>query len=81
MPDTKYVRHWVKGSPQIHATEPGWELFDLERDPHELNTVARDPEYATVFEDMKQLLLKKKKEVGDTDDKYPELMNQRKKYW
>lgn len=33
-----------------------WELFDLEKDPHELKSVYADPAYANVVTDMKQRL-------------------------
>lgn len=33
-----------------------WELFDLERDPHEMRSVYDDPEYADVVAEMKQKL-------------------------
>ncbi|MBM3295901.1 MAG: DUF4976 domain-containing protein, partial [Candidatus Aminicenantes bacterium] len=79
--DTEFVRSWVKGSPRIEPTEPEWELFDLERDPREMHNRARDPEYAAVFADLKRRLLEKKKAVGDTDERFPELLAQREKYW
>jgi arylsulfatase A-like enzyme len=79
--DTKFVRRWVEGSPRIEPTEPEWELFDLEKDPREMHNRASDPEYAAVFSKLKQQLLEKKKAVGDTDDRFPELMAQREIYW
>lgn len=79
--DTEFVRSWVEGSPRIEPTEPEWELFDLEKDPHEMHNRASDPEYAAIFADLKQRLLEKKKAVGDTDERFPELMVQREKYW
>ncbi len=81
MADTEYVRRWVEGSPRIKSTEPEWELFDLVKDPHEMNNVYADPEYAEVVVKLKQLLLERKQAIGDTDEKYPVLMEQRKKYW
>ena len=33
-----------------------WELFDLEKDPHELRSVYGDPAYATVVADLKREL-------------------------
>jgi arylsulfatase A-like enzyme len=37
----------------IHYYEIGvWELFDLEKDPHELKNVYDDPEYARIRNDM-----------------------------
>ena len=54
-------------------TDPHWELYDLRVDPHEMNNVVDDPEYAEVLKKLKQQLAEIKNEVGDTDDKYPEL--------
>lgn len=62
-------------------TTPGWELYDLRKDPHEMNNVYRDPAYANVVKELKAELLRLKKQVGDTDEKYPELMAVREKYW
>lgn len=42
-----------------------WELFDLDRDPHELLNVYANPEYADVVRDMKQKLNEKMDEIGD----------------
>jgi arylsulfatase A-like enzyme len=81
MPDTEYVRAWVEGSPKIESTAPEWELFDLEKDPHEMKNVFDDPAYAGVVPRLKEMLLKRKAAIGDTDEAYPELMELRKKYW
>ncbi|MHC4075190.1 MAG: sulfatase-like hydrolase/transferase [Planctomycetota bacterium] len=62
-------------------TEPEWELFDLEKDPAEMNNLYGDPAYAKVISKLKAELLSLKKQLGDTDEKYPELMKIRKKYW
>ncbi|WP_436927546.1 sulfatase family protein [Halosimplex amylolyticum] len=62
-------------------TEPGWELYDLQRDPNELENVYDDSRYADVREDLKERLLDRKEEFGDEDDAYPELMEIRSEYW
>ena len=46
--------------------EPEWELFDLEKDPHELNNVVHDPAYTDVFRELRDLLHRLQAEVGDT---------------
>jgi len=66
---------------QFAPTPPGWELYDLEKDPLETHNVYRDPHYAEVVKKLKKELLRLKKELGDTDEQYPELMEVRKKYW
>ncbi|HWU59852.1 MAG TPA: sulfatase [Microbacteriaceae bacterium] len=42
-----------------------WELYDMERDPAELNNVYDDPEYAQVREQLKVQLWSAQHEVGD----------------
>jgi arylsulfatase A-like enzyme len=49
------------------TTPPGWELYDLEKDPEELRNVHNDPEYAAVADAMKTQLFAIKEETGDVD--------------
>jgi arylsulfatase A-like enzyme len=60
---------------------PGWELYDLQRDPHELNNVYDDPAYADVRQDLKERLAERKQAIGDTDDQYPELVELKEEHW
>ena len=46
-------------------SEPEWELFDLDRDPCELNSVYRDPACADVVTSLKAELHRLQAEVGD----------------
>ncbi|MFO1076108.1 MAG: sulfatase [Planctomycetota bacterium] len=43
-----------------------WELFDLEKDPHELHSVADDPAYADVRGALQQRLGELRRQYGDT---------------
>ena len=45
--------------------EPEWELFDLDKDPYELNSVYDDPAYRDVVRTLKQELHRLQAEVGD----------------
>jgi arylsulfatase A-like enzyme len=63
------------------ATTPGWELYDLRKDPHETKNVHADPAYAAIAAKLKTDLLRLKSEIGDTDEKYPELMKVRELHW
>lgn len=47
--------------------EPAWELFDLEKDPFELNNVYSDPAYQDVVEELKKELYRLKEKVKDFD--------------
>lgn len=43
-----------------------WELFDLDKDPHEIHSVYRDPAYKDVVKSMKNELCRLQAKVGDT---------------
>jgi arylsulfatase A-like enzyme len=62
-------------------TPPEWELFDLEKDPREMNNVYDDPAYADTVKELKKELLRLKQEFGDTDDVYPRLAKQNETAW
>ncbi len=62
-------------------TTPGWELYDLRSDPGELRNVYGEEAYRQVAEDLKAELLRLKAELGDSDDRYPDLMEIRREYW
>jgi arylsulfatase A-like enzyme len=62
-------------------TTPGWELYDLRKDPREINNVYGVPAYAETTAQLKAELLRLKEQVGDTDEKYPELMAVRDQHW
>lgn len=62
-------------------TQPGWELYDLRKDPLETTNVYGMSAYVDVARSLKAELDRMKREIGDTDERYPELMLVRKKYW
>lgn len=62
-------------------TPPAWELYDLRHDPEERRNVHGEPAYAEVAASLKLDLLRLKQEVGDTDERYPELMAVRALTW
>jgi hypothetical protein len=45
--------------------KPEWELFDLERDPHELHSVFHDPAYAAVVGELRAELRRLQEQSGD----------------
>lgn len=44
-----------------------WEMFDLEKDPHEMNNIADDPAYKTIRKKLEGEILKLQKQYGDTE--------------
>ena len=49
-------------------------VIRLEKDPYELKNIYNDRTYTDVIKQLKNELLRLKKELRDTDEKYPELM-------
>ena len=49
----------------LDGLEPEWELFDLEKDPCEMNNVVNVPAYAGVFAELKDELHRLQDEAGD----------------
>ncbi|MEO0510968.1 MAG: sulfatase-like hydrolase/transferase [Verrucomicrobiota bacterium] len=47
------------------------ELYDLKRDPHEMNNLVQDPEYAGVLDKMERLLAAEAERVGWSVDVFP----------
>jgi arylsulfatase A-like enzyme len=45
-----------------------WELYDLKKDPNEVNNLYDDPEYAGIIETLKAELQKLRKQYGDSDE-------------
>ncbi|RKX34122.1 MAG: sulfatase [Verrucomicrobia bacterium] len=65
----KLIYYYADGLGQVGSIdethEPEWELFDLERDPSELNSVYGDPTYADTVTELKAELHRRQEEVGD----------------
>ncbi len=69
------------GNGEYPPTTPGWELYDLEKDPNELNNVYGHPDYTEIVDVLKARLIDLKREYGDNDGRYPELMRVRQAHW
>ena len=69
----------MKGA-EKKPTKVGWELYDLRRDPFELNNNYDHPAYRKVRTNLKAMRKDKKAELGDTDDKYPEMIELAQKH-
>jgi hypothetical protein len=55
-------------------TPSGWELYDLVKDPFEMQNVYNHPYYTDVVQTMKARLREIKDEIGDSDTKYEEML-------
>ena len=62
-------------------TPPGWELYDLEEDPKEMNNLYGNPDYAEVITDLKQRLARVRSELNETDANFPHIQAIIDKHW
>jgi len=63
------------------ATPPYWELYDLSKDPLEMNNLYPNKKSETLKIQLKQKLSNLKQEIGDTDEDYPSLVAVKEKHW
>ncbi|MFR9671163.1 MAG: sulfatase [Rikenellaceae bacterium] len=54
-------------------TPPGWELYDLKKDPREMNNVYGQAEYAQITGELKAELKRLREEYNEGDEKYPHI--------
>jgi arylsulfatase A-like enzyme len=56
----------------VHAYQqrPSEELYDLENDPHEMETLAARPEYGPLLEDLRQKLSEWRRSQNDLEEDY-----------
>ncbi|RNL77419.1 DUF4976 domain-containing protein [Sinomicrobium pectinilyticum] len=52
-----------------------WEMYDLKKDPQEMNNIYDDPEYAEVRADLHQKLKALREHYGDSDELQEEYLN------
>lgn len=64
-----------------NQTPPGWELYDLVRDPNELNNVYDDPVYREVRDDLKAQFAELRKKIGDDGSHYPDCEKVVQEFW
>lgn len=54
-------------------TPPGWECYDLKKDPKEMNNCYDDPAYAELIDSLKIRLAELRTEIGEIDGQFPEI--------
>ena len=80
---TEYKLFFIYGSERggKQRTPVGWELYDLTKDPNEMQNIYADPAYAEVVEDLKQQLLDLREKLNETDANYPEIQKIVESHW
>lgn len=69
------------GKGSFSPSTPGWELYDLKKDPNETNNVYGQPEYAEITQELKSRLIELKQQYKDQDELYPDLLRVRAEHW
>ncbi|TWT53416.1 Arylsulfatase [Rubripirellula amarantea] len=64
-----------------NQTPPAWELYDLVKDPEELNNVYDEPDYAQVRDELKLQLAQRRQEIGDDGSHYPKCESVVQEFW
>jgi len=64
-----------------NQTPPGWELYDLKKDPGEVFNQYDNPEYASVVSKLKRRLKRLRKKVGDTGEDFPKVEKIIDEFW
>ncbi|MEX2214758.1 MAG: sulfatase [Phycisphaeraceae bacterium] len=56
---------WKPYFDHAYGKRPREELFDMKKDPHQMNNVAADPAYASVVKELRDRLMKELQDTGD----------------
>lgn len=64
-----------------NQTPPGWELYDLTKDPNELHNLYDDPAQAAIRDQLKQQFAELRKQVGDDGSHFPSCEKIVREFW
>ncbi len=62
-------------------TTVGWELYDLRKDPNEINNVYGQTDYQEITQELKAEMKRLREEYGETDEAYPHLKQRIEEGW
>jgi arylsulfatase A-like enzyme len=77
-------RNWSRTDgviPSKTPTSPGWEFYDLDEDPQELDNRYGDPRYDQVITGLKAELLRQREAYGEGDEDYPHIQEVIDAHW
>lgn len=67
--------------PFEYFTPPGWELYDLDNDPHELNNLYNQRGYEKITSSLKKELRSIRSDFKETDENYPHIQSIIDAHW
>ena len=56
---------WKRLYERAYGKRPQYELYDLKKDPHQMNNVADDPAYASLRNELETRLIEELRSTGD----------------
>jgi len=62
-------------------TPPGWELYDIEENPHEMNNLYNNHAYSEIITVLKNKLKQMRSELNETDVNYPHIQKIIDEHW
>ncbi len=62
-------------------TPAAWEFYDLSVDPSEMHNEYKNPKYSKVIADLKEEILRQRKELNEGDEKYPHIQQIIDEHW
>ncbi len=69
------------GNRYTFRTPPGWEFYDLKKDPFEMDNRYGDPEYSHVIATLKEDLKAMREDLGEIDDRFPQIQQVIDRYY
>ncbi|MFI3289629.1 MAG: sulfatase [Rikenellaceae bacterium] len=63
------------------VTPAAWEFYDLESDPDEMRNEYKNPKYAKIIADLKEEILRQRKELNEGDEKFPHIQKIIDEHW
>jgi len=69
--DPPRTDYW--GSHADFITPPGWEFYDLDTDPREMNNLYDNQGYSEIIKELKERLIQVRVELNETDESYPHI--------
>jgi N-acetylglucosamine-6-sulfatase len=77
--DVANLEGW--GNRYTFRTPPGWEFYDLKKDPFEMDNRYDDPAYKSIIDSLKTELKSLRTELGEIDDQFPEIQEIIDEHW
>jgi N-acetylglucosamine-6-sulfatase len=77
--DPPRTDYW--GSQADIVTPPGWELYDIQADPHEMTNLYGRSEYSDIVKELKAKLRSLREELNETDSNYPHIQKIIDEHW